>query len=334
MLTLIKIEWLKIFKSKLTKLCCVILVLIMAGMIITEYQDMQLFKNSEAYQNEVLSWQEREQNLITYATESLEDPWYNDLQKEQIRRRIEIAAYRLEHDLPKDIYKNVWWFFNDNAFEMISTVVVVMTIIIGSINLALEYTTHTLRQVLLLPYKRWKILLSKFIAILLAGLLLYGILFVMGLGSGFIIHGTNGLSAQIILYMGDALTTMNMSVYSIIIVLLNLIKLAFYTAFVILLAVWTKNATATTIIASGFVLLSGMIGNFLASYYSFVNYLPFMNLDFRRYLDFGTTMPTLETFGGSYVIEGITPLISASIVFMTIVIFIGISFIGFKRQDI
>lgn len=334
MWSLIQIEWMKIVKSKLTKVCFLALVVIMVGMIITEYQDIQTYNENTAYQQEIMSWQEREETVIKYATQSLEeDPWYNALQREQISRRIEIAKYRLEYDIPKDIYKNVWWFFNDNAFNMVSSIVVVMTIVIGSMSVAGEYSARTVRQMLLLPYNRYKILGSKLISMLCIGALLYATMFMMGLVSGFLIHGTNGLSSQVVLYFGDQLTTMNMSVYSLLIILFKLIEIGFYAAFVLFLSVCTKNTAATTVIAAAFALGSEMVGNFLASYYDSINYLPFMNLNFRRYLDFGTTMPSLEAFGGSAVVEGITPLLSASIVIGSIALFITLSFMMFKRQD-
>lgn len=334
MKTLMKTEWQKCLKLKVTKYCFIALALIMIGMIVVEFEDVQTFKENSAYQEEVLSWKEREENLIKYATESLEeDPWYSEFEKDQISRRIEIAKFRLEHNIEKDVYKNVWWFFNDKAFGVISTIVIIMTILIGSANIAGEYSTHTLRQVLLLPYKRWKILFSKFIVMLLVGVTLYGVMFVMGLGSGFLLHGFNGLTSQVVLYFGKTLTTMNMSLYSLSIVLLKLIELAFYASFVLLVSVWTKNIAATTVMTSAFAIGSVSVGNFLASYYSAINYLPFMNLDFRRYLDFGTTMPTLEVFSGNVVVEGITPLLSIGIVSTTIVVFIIVSFNIFKRQD-
>ncbi len=48
------------------------------------------------------------------------------------------------------------------------------------------------------------------------------IVLVLGIVSGFILHGTNGLGAKVVLYYADTITTMNMSLYSLILVVILL----------------------------------------------------------------------------------------------------------------
>lgn len=334
MTPLIQTELIKIFKNSATKICFIVLIFIMLGVSITEYQDIFAFRNNTDYQNEIMSWSEREENLIKYASESLQEPWYNKLQKEQIKKRIDVAKYRLDNDIPKDIYKNVWWFFNDKSFNLVSTITILMMIIIGSINIAGEYSSNTLRQVLLLPYKRWKILLSKFCAIVLTGLILYGFVFVIGVLSGILLHGTEGISSQVVLYFGNDITTINMSFYSILIVLFKLVEIIFYSVMILLISVMTKSTSASMLVTSTTAIFSVPVSNLLASYYSILNYSPFLNIDFRRYLDFGTTMPMSEVFFENNVVEGITPVVSIVIIVITILIFMGASFAIFSHQDV
>lgn len=334
MTNLIKIELKKIFKTPNTKICFLALIIIMIGVVINEYQDISAFRSNEAYKEEVMSWREREETIIKFASESLEDDWYNDLQKEQIRRRIAISEYRLKNNIDKDIYKNMWWFFNDKFFNVVSTIAIIMIMIIGSNNIAGEYSGNTLRQVLLLPYKRWKILISKLIAIILIGIMLYSVVFGLGILSGVLLHGTSRLSSSVVLYFGNKLITMNMGLYSIVVILLKLVEIVFYSVLLMFISVITKNTSASMLITGATVVFSVPISNFLSSYYSLINYLPFLNLDFRRYLDFGTTMPEIESFFGNFVVEGITPLISIAIIGLTLLLLVALSLEVFNKQDI
>lgn len=331
---LIKMELYKIYKERGTRICFLGLLIIMLILTATEYMDVREYNRNQEYQNEVISWEEREQTLIKYATESLEDDYYSPLQKEQIRRRIEIAKYRIENDIPKDIYKNVWWFFNDSSFSVISLLVIAGIVWIGSSAVASEYQKHTIRPMLLLPYRRFRILLSKYIATGIAGALLYGLVFILGLLSGLILHGVEGMNSQVVLYFGGNLVTMNMSLYSLLIILLKAVEILFYAAVTVFLAVCTKNVAATCIVGGALGVFGVPILSFMAGYYPFIRYLPFLNVNFRRYLDFGTTMPVLEQFFQNDVVAGITPVYSAIIVLLTIAAAFFISLWTFERQEL
>lgn len=333
--TLTGIEFSKIRKMGAAKFAIITVLVVMAILIGIEAVDVAEYNNNAAYRDELFSWQEREENVIKYASISLEeDSFFTELQREQIRRRIAIAEYRLEHNIQKDVYKNVWWFFNDSTFANVIKYVTAITAIIACFHIAGEYNRNTMRQMLLLPYKRYKILLAKLAAISLFGLLLYMIVFVLGLVSGFILHGTNGLGARVVLYYGSSITTMNMSLYSLLVVLLNVVELVFYISIVILLCVLTKNTTISAIVSLLLVLFGAPACFFLATYYPVLYYMPFANLDFRRYLDFGTIMPAIESGFNSVVIENLNPFGSAAIVVVTILTVLAVSFTVFKRQDI
>lgn len=335
MKNLINAELLKLFRSKVTIICMSLLFIIMGVLIIGEYSDVKEYNSNKDYHNEVISWKEREENLVKYAKDSYQnDNWLTPLQKDQIQRRIEIAEYRLDNNIEKDIYKNVWWFFNDNSFSIVCSVIVVMIVLIGAVSIAGEYSSRTIRQVLLLPYRREKILSAKLIALLGISLFLFAEMFLMGLISGFVIHGTQGLSSLVVLYFGSRLTVMNMSVYSIIVVLFQLIKILFYISLVVFISVATKNVSATVIISAFIAVFSGPISFFLGSYYKSLYYLPFANLDFRRYLDFGTTMPEIETYTKSVVVSGLTSSGSAIIVILSIIILVAGGFAIFRKQDL
>lgn len=334
MIRLIHTEFEKLIKTKAAKFAAIILVVSMSIILFTEYQDVRAFRGNLNYQNEVMSWEEREQNIITFGMQSLnEDNWLNSLEKDQIQRRLAIAQYRLENHIPKDIIKNVWWFVNDNAFTTMSLIVTLLSILLAGTALAGEYSQHMIRQVLLLPYRREKILAAKFFAVGLSALIMYGFLLITGLLSGLIFHGINGFDAKVVLYFGDSITVMNMSVYSLIVSLLQMIPIVFYLIVTFLLCVLTKSLSASVMGSAALAVLVVPISNYLSVYYPFVYYLPFCNLDFRRYLEFGTTMPSIEYFMKLPVIQGVSLMNSLTIILITMALCLFITFFVFKRQD-
>ncbi|MDO5560881.1 MAG: ABC transporter permease subunit [Oscillospiraceae bacterium] len=334
MSVLIRFELSKIIKSKLFIFFIILIIAVMAGYIMSEYRDVKAFRDNPGYQQEVMSWEERELNTIKFGTQSLnEDYWLTDLQRDQITRRIAIAQYRLDNNIPKDVYKNVWWFFNDRSFNTSSMVVLVMIIIISGLCIAGEYRGDTIRQVLLLPYNRWRILLSKIAACAVSGLILYGIVIVTGILSGFILHGTDRIDAQTVLYFRDTITTMKMSTYSIIIVLLKLVEILFYIIFSVFICVISRNAAISIVICSFTGVFSTVFGNFISEYYKFIRYLPFLNIDFRKFLDFGTVLWQSETGFNSIVYENITAVKSVSIYLISVILMLALSFMIFRKQD-
>lgn len=334
MQSLIGFELKKTLLSRTFLVFVILTAVIMTIFSAAEYSDVKDFRENASYQQEVMSWQEREQNAVRYGKESLEeDEWLTPLAREQVRRRIAIAQYRLENNIPKDVYKNVWWFFNDRAFNTATTFLLVMVIITAGTNMAGEYHDETIRQVLLLPYKRWRIISSKIISSVLSALILYGILFVLGIISGLILHGTGRLDAKTVLYLSDSVTTMKMSTYSIIVVLLKLTEIIFYIIFAVFLAVITKNAGITIIISSLTGVFSNLLGNFIVPYYRIVAYIPFLNLDFRKYLDFGTVLWQSENGFESVVYENITAPVSVSVFVISVITMLFLSVQIFRKQD-
>ncbi|MGL4338217.1 MAG: ABC transporter permease subunit [Turicibacter sp.] len=324
----------KYFKLKSVMVGVIATILIMIGLTTVEYQDMKAYRENADYKEEVMSWREREENTIKFGQEILTDRYYTEIEREQITRRMEIAQYRLDHDLEKDIYKDMWWFFNDDTFEWIIRLIIIIVVFAGCANIGGEYSGKTINQVMLLPYKRYKILTGKILAMLSLGLILYSMVFVLGVGSGLVIHGFNSDSMEVILYLSNKITIMSMAKYSLIIVALKLVELVFSVALAVFIAILAKSAVSSSIIAMLVTLLATPLTLFASQHYHSLNYLPFTNLDFRRYLDFGTYLPSIESGFESVVVAGVTPMISAMIVLVSVGALIGISYGIFIKRDV
>lgn len=88
-------------------------IMIMSILAFAEYNDVQTSNRTSTS----INWREREEFLLFQSESILNDPFYDEVQKEQILKRLEIAKYRLDNDISKDYYKTSWWFFNDKSFN-------------------------------------------------------------------------------------------------------------------------------------------------------------------------------------------------------------------------
>ena len=330
-LYLSKLEFSKMFKTKIAKVGIILAFIIMIGLTISEYSDMKRVREYESANgtSESWDWREREEYLISQKESMLSDPYYNESDRKQIERRVEIAEYRLEHNITKDYEKNMWWFFADNSFNWVFRFIILIVVLVGVFNVSSEYNNKTINMWLVSPYKRWKVLTSKYLAIIGYGAIILGIVLFMGLLSGIIIHGFDRVSSEAILYGVNGPYTISTALYSIVIVeLIFSISLAFMIS-VLLKSVSFATITSivTIFVISPVVLYGGKMMNYL-------NYLPFNHLDFRKFLDFGTILPNVNNDFDSIIIQGFTPTIAALIIMVYISMFMSITYGVFCKRGV
>ena len=164
------------------------------------------------------------------------------------------------------------------------------------------------------PYKRWKVLTSKYLAIIEYGVIVLGIVLFMGLLSGIIIHGFDRVSSEAILYGVNGPYTISTALYSIIIVLLKLVELIFSISLAFMISVLLKSVSFATITSIVTIFVISPVVLYGGKMVDYLNYLPFNHLELRKFLDFGTILPNVNNDFDSIIIQGFTPMISAILV--------------------
>lgn len=147
-LYLSKLEFSKMFKTKIARVGIILAFIIMIGLTISEYSDIKRVREYESANgtSESWDWREREEYLISQKESMISDPYYNEIDREQIERRVEIAEYRLEHNITKDYEKNIWWFFADNSFNWVFRFIILIVVLVGVFNVSSEYNNKTIKQ--------------------------------------------------------------------------------------------------------------------------------------------------------------------------------------------
>lgn len=333
---LAKWELIKLLKSKMAQLLIGLIVVIMIGITINEYNQYQVSKEKtvlEATEQFNAKWREREEFLIEQTESYMEDPYYTEIQKEAIRRRIEIAEYKLENNIPRSVYKNTWYFFSDNMFKAVSVIVTLFIAIVAAFSMAREYNERTLTQLLLLPYKRWKLLTAKYLSVFLYAGIYLATLIILGTLSGLIVYGFKGSGDMIILSSVTGPYVLSSFTYSVIVVVIKIVEMALMIFMAMMIAVLTKSSAVATIISSLMLILVMPLSIFAAGYSRVWHYTPFLNSDLRKYLEFGSVMPSVESYFTNNVAEGMNWIISLIIVIVYCILFGSISYYEFCKRD-
>ncbi|GGG21551.1 ABC transporter permease [Paenibacillus abyssi] len=205
-------------------------------------------------------------------------------------------------------------------FEVCATVAILLitifTVVISAESVAGEFTSGTIKLLLIRPWSRSKILLSKYLALIMFALFFMILLFAWNFLVNLIIFG----------YEGDVRMGQDMAPLQYY-TLMHLFEL------ISLIVVVTLSFLISTVFRSGglaiglslFLLLGGnMITGLLAFLdYGWIKYLLFLNLSLSQYLGNGGPM-----------IEGMSLGFSLSVLAGHYVVFIAITWYLFNKRDV
>ena len=237
-----------------------------------------------------------------------------------IEKGIKINNYRIEHNLPPQQGKIVWGFVTDLAAGMIS-LVSLFSIIIAAGIVAREFNSGTIKLLLIRPLKRWKVLLSKYLAVLLFSLDALILLFIASFIVGGIFYGLSGVGQPYLGFANGNVTEINMLWHIFTTYAYACVNLLMMVTFAFMIStVFRSNSLAVGI--SLFIMYTGNILVALLSKYSWVKYILFANTNLTVYTD------------GIPVVKGMTMTFSLLVLAAYFIIFNVISWLVFIKRDV
>ena len=213
-----------------------------------------------------------------------------------------------------------------NLFGNYELFILMVGIVIAGSIVSEEFNKGTIKLLLVKPYNRIKILLSKFIVCLIILVLTITFIYIFQLIAGGIINGFNGMTTDAIVYNFDTnkVETINIFAY---VGLFGLCKLPMYILLTALAftcsTIFTNTALAVSVPFLGYI-ASSLINQF-ALYYDIKQIIYFVtpNWDLSCYL-----------FGGTPLFEGLTPIFSIAICVIYLSLMLVLDCIVFKKRDI
>ena len=124
---------------------------------------------------------------------------------EEYRNKLAVALYQLDNDIQYNAERYLegerrdgnYWSYFANTKGLLTLVGIMMIVIAGKI-VAEEYSAGTIKFLLISPVKRYKILLSKYLAVLIMGFMMMSILYLSSAILALPFSGGEGLTSMVI----------------------------------------------------------------------------------------------------------------------------------------
>jgi len=255
------------------------------------------------------------------AEQTLHDPhtFLPPSARSQIESQVALNTYDIAHNLPPG-HEDAW-VFAIGALSVGQIAVVFVTVVAGDI-VASEFAGGTIKALLTQPVSRRRILLSKYVAVMLYTLAMLVLVLVSSLLVGGFFFGFGGAGEPHV-YANDqqTITQMATGAYILIGYAFELVAgIMTVTIAFMISAVFRSSALA---IAISIVTL--FVGNTLVqllSSFSWVKYVLFANTDLMQYMTGGPT------------IAGMTMGFSITVMVAYFVVLNGISWLVFAKRDV
>ncbi len=317
---LIKNEQNKIYRLKSTWAMYIILfLLVIAGAIITKvaFDDIHLPSYSENWEQELTESNERMQQENQSWSEDDASGW--EYMIEYNEEQIAINEYYLENQIEPPSYDG-WSYLFDNS--MLSSIISLFTIIIGAGIIANEYKWGTIKLLLIRPVSRTKILLSKYVSVLIFALSALVFMMIGSLLVGAIFFGLNGMNPTLVMNSADGLVETSYLIEFLKEFGFSSVNLIMMATFAFMISTIFRSSSFSIGIAI-FLMLSGNTIVQFVSQYDWAKYILFANTDLSRYFN-----------GIGPLMDGMTLGFSITVLIVYYLVFIGLAWISFTKRDV
>ncbi|AMO85268.1 ABC-type transport system involved in multi-copper enzyme maturation, permease component [Solibacillus isronensis B3W22] len=307
----VKNEWIKMWSQKNAWIMCgllIVLIVFVAGM--NKYYDV----DSSTKEARIAANEE----MMAYPKEMLASEDITPEDEQYFKEEIAMAEYRIANDLPA---ANAMTFTEHMDLSLSLTIMVtgIFTVVIAAGIVSSEFGTGTIKMLLTRPVSRWKILLSKLVASILYGIVLFAAGIVVALIIGIALFGTDSSIALSIVdgqIVQDTVknTFIETTLYSLGSTIMTII-FAFMIG-----TIFGSSTLAVSL--SLFILLMGSTATMFIAQYDFAKYIWFAN-DLSYYAP-----------GSMPMIEGLTFTFSLVVNIVYAVIFLAITFGYFMKRDV
>ncbi|MGD6967279.1 ABC transporter permease [Rossellomorea vietnamensis] len=314
MFNLIKNEWIKIFSRPGTYVMIGLLVLLVIGA-------GSVMKFAGVSQEPEGDWKQQTQMQIESDKQYLEEMGGSEnFQTQYYKQQVAINEYRLANDIEPASGESIWSFvnFNSNFVEIIG----LFAIIVAAGIVASEFTWGTIKLLLIRPISRTKILLSKYITVLLFGITLLLTLFLLSTLVGAIFFG-GGDGQPHLVYIDGAVEEQNMVFYLIKTYLLKSISITMMATMAFMISAVFRSSSLAIGISLFLLFMGGTATQFISMKYDWAKYSLFANTDLTIYT--GAMQP---------LVDDMTLGFSVTMLIIYFVIFHLLAFIVFKKRDV
>ncbi|QGQ99149.1 ABC transporter permease [Paenibacillus psychroresistens] len=265
------------------------------------------------------SWQESVAQDKQSRLEILKQKDLDEENRKFNEEQVAIFDYHLEHNIQTE-NNTMWDGINGSAGLII--LITLFTAIVAGDSLAGEFASGTIKLLLIRPASRLKILVSKYISVILFGILLLIILFIVSVVINGILYGFKDINLPLIGINTDGEVVERSMVA-------NLWKTYLFssvsTVMIVSIAFMISSAFRSSAMAIGFSLFSlfaGTIASNIIQRFAWSKYFLFANIDLTQHLN-----------GHPYQ-EGMTLAFSIVVLSVYFIVFNLVSWLVFTKRDV
>jgi ABC-2 type transport system permease protein len=244
-------------------------------------------------------------------------------EKKMIQNQIDQTQQFLDENINPNEKTN-WHFMNDVVIG-VSSLVTLFVVVVGSANVAAEFSDGTIKQLLIRPHQRWRILLSKYIAVVLYALLMVLTLMVSGYIIGLLLFGSGDFNLKIFEITLEGRKVAVVGTQFLLKMLYFIPSLLIIMTIAFMLSTLFKSQALAVGIGIFVLFFSSTLGGIilmLADKYTWAKLLIFPHLDLTVY--------ALQ----DRILEDITLPVSLSILAVYYAVFMIVTFFFFQKRDI
>jgi ABC-2 type transport system permease protein len=325
LINLIQNELLKIVRKRKMVVVILIMAVLISMFTYAQYREQERIQETLG----TTDWRTSLQQDIINKQNRLNSTGISEEWKQQLQISIKQQQYYLDHDInPSE--PGAPSFVREFLQHAIQLLLPLLVMIIAADIVSSEHSAGTVKLLLTRPVKRWKILLSKYITLILSVSFLIMSFAVLSYCISGLIFGYSGWSAPLL--TGFKIESGELSTASVhLIPQWRFLLMVFGLAWFVSLVVGTLSFMLSTLIKSTAAgmgvmlacLIAGMILTNMVSSWESAKYLFMVNLT-----------PTMYLTGGTPPIEGMTLGFSLMVLLLWGIAGIIVSFLSFTRKDI
>lgn len=314
-LSLLTNEWIKIFTRVRTWIFLAIPIVIIIGIAVYDKVTTDVEVN-ENWKQELTQTVKDDQKALDDAKKNGDNAIYID--------SLESAIKQNEYAIANDISPNettAWQFMKDMAF--ISSLIGLFVIVVASDIVSNEFAKGTIKMLLIRPYSRWKILLSKFIATLGFAFVMWLVVIIATWLVGGLAYGFGGMDQSYLITTDDGVVKERLIVeYVFANIGVEFIELTALVAMSFMIStLFMSNSVAIGV--AMFTLFAGNTIVMLLATKDWVIYTLFANMDLSVLID-----------GQNQMVKDLTLAFSISVLAVYTAIMLAITFTVFQKRDV
>ena len=311
---LIKNEWMKIFRRPGTYVMVAILVISIAIVgFVVKYQQNGMDVSEDPKWEQVL---QEENNALKQQM----DQSRTKIKKQYFKKEIAINDYRIKHHIPPREKYSVWSFVKDSSQLIVLAGLFIIIVAAGIV--ASEFNWGTIKLLLIRPINRTKILLSKYLTVLLYAIFMLAILFVFSTVLGAILFGMPDEAVTYLNYNNGQVTEQNIVAHLLIYYGLSSIDMIMLVTMAFMISSVFRNSSLAIGLSLFLLFTGGRFTTLLAMKFTWAKYLLFANTDLMQYVE------------GAPLVEGMTLSFSVLMLLAYFALFQFLAFFVFQKRDV